>query len=137
MMILVRKGNSQNKFNRGVFVGDEQLAIENGFVKISQEDFTKLCNKELCWNDNGELVPYVKTQAECLSDKEALKAQQNVENIRELKAELAKIKEDIEQEIFGLVRNDYTEKKARAAEIINELRVLEGKEPRKLFREIS
>ena len=49
-----------------------------------------------------------------------------------LKAELSKIKEDIEQEIFGLVRGDYAEKKARAAEIINELRVLEGKEPRKL-----
>ncbi len=48
----------------------------------------------------------------------------------ELKAELAKIKEDIEQENFGIVRDDFTEKKARAAEIINELRVLEGKAPR-------
>lgn len=52
--------------------------------------------------------------------------------IYELKTELAKIKEDIEQENFGLVRDDYIEKKARAAEIINKLRVLEGKEPRKL-----
>ncbi len=51
-------------------------------------------------------------------------------NIGKLKSELAKIKEDIEQEAFGLVRDDYTEKKARAAAIINELRVLEGKEPR-------
>lgn len=51
---------------------------------------------------------------------------------RELKSELAKIKEDIEQERFGLVRNDYVEKKARAAEIINELRVLEGKQPREV-----
>ena len=51
---------------------------------------------------------------------------------RELKSELAKIKEDIEQERFGLVRNDYAEKKARAAEIINELRVLEGKQPREV-----
>ena len=42
---------------------------------------------------------------------------------RELKSELAKIKEDIEQERFGLVRDDYAEKKARAAEIVNELRV--------------
>lgn len=53
-------------------------------------------------------------------------------NIFKLKSELAKIKEDIEQETFGLVRDDYAEKKARAAEIINELRVLEGKEPREV-----
>lgn len=52
----------------------------------------------------------------------------------ELKAELVRIKEDIEQEAFGFVRDDYADKKARAAEIINELRVLEGKEPRKLRR---
>lgn len=54
------------------------------------------------------------------------------QRIQELKAEIAKIKEDIEQETFGLVRNDYAAKKARAAEIVNELRVLEGKEPRKI-----
>ena len=51
----------------------------------------------------------------------------------ELKAELAQIKEDIEQETFGLVRDDFAEKKERAAEIINELRVLEGKEPREII----
>lgn len=50
-----------------------------------------------------------------------------------LKAELAKIKEDIEQETFGLVRDDFAEKKVCAAEIINELRVLEGKEPRDII----
>jgi len=37
---------------------------------------------------------------------------------------------------FGLVRDDYAEKKARAAEIINELRVLEGKEPREIMEVI-
>ena len=57
------------------------------------------------------------------------------DRIHNLKAELAKIKEDIEQEAFGLVRDDYAEKKARAAEIINELRVLEGKEPREVKNE--
>lgn len=50
-----------------------------------------------------------------------------------LKAELARIKEDIEQERFGLVRGDYAEKRAQAADIINELRVLEGKEPRPIL----
>ncbi len=54
----------------------------------------------------------------------------NVEKIYALKSELEKVKEDIEQETFGLVRGDYAEKKARAAEIVNELRVLEGKDLR-------
>ncbi len=54
------------------------------------------------------------------------------DKISELKSELEKIKEDIEQEIFGLVRDDYDKKKARAAEIVNELRVLEGKDPREI-----
>lgn len=61
---------------------------------------------------------------------EELQAIENQKRHAELKAELARIKEDIEQERFGIVRNDYAEKKARAAEIINELRVLEGKAPR-------
>lgn len=52
--------------------------------------------------------------------------------IYKLKAELSKIKEDIEQETFGIMRDDFAEKKARAAEIINELRVLEGKVPREV-----
>lgn len=64
------------------------------------------------------------------TDEEEIKKEQSALRSMALKAELAKIKEDIEQENFGLVRGDYAEKKARAAEIINELRVLEGKEPR-------
>ncbi len=56
----------------------------------------------------------------------------NEQRCFELKTELVKIKEDIEQETFGIIREDFAEKKARAAEIINELRGLEGKEPRKL-----
>lgn len=61
-----------------------------------------------------------------------LKVRRDKARSLELKAELAKIKEDIEQEIFGIVRDDFATKKARAAEIINELRVLEGKEPREV-----
>ncbi len=67
-----------------------------------------------------------------LTDEEELAKQHKAERIKELKVELAKIKEDIEQENFGLVRDDYAKKKTRAAEIINELRVLEGKEPREV-----
>ncbi|MCH5159188.1 MAG: hypothetical protein J1F33_08345 [Clostridiales bacterium] len=52
--------------------------------------------------------------------------------ISALKTELCKIKEDIEQESFGIVREDYANKKARAAEIVNKLRVIEGKSPREI-----
>lgn len=64
------------------------------------------------------------------TDEEEIKKEQTALSIQALKAELSKIKEDIEQEAFGLVRDDFAAKKARAAEIVNELRVLEGKEPR-------
>lgn len=64
------------------------------------------------------------------TDEEEIKKQQNKARKIVLKDELSKIKEDVEQEAFGLVRDDYEPKKARAAEIINELRILEGKEPR-------
>ena len=53
----------------------------------------------------------------------------------ELKTELAKVMEDIEQEQLGIVRDDYAEKKQRAAQIINELRILEGKTPRSIITE--
>lgn len=50
-----------------------------------------------------------------------------IENeIYTLKEELRKWKEDVEQvELFGMVREDYEEKKLRCAEIILELRELE------------
>ena len=54
------------------------------------------------------------------------------DKIRDRKIELEEIKKDIEQENFGIIREDFAKKKARAAEIINELRVLEGKEPREI-----
>ena len=65
-------------------------------------------------------------------DEDAKRSTVAADNAARRYPELAKIKEDIEQERFGLVRDDYAEKKARAAEIINELRVLEGKQPREV-----
>lgn len=72
---------------------------------------------------------------EIVVSEEEAKRRRIEERSTELKAELAKVKEDIEQVEYGLVRDDYAEKKARAAEIINELRVLEGKEPRAIKAE--
>lgn len=53
--------------------------------------------------------------------------------IRNLKQELEKCKEDVEQvELFGMERTDYEEKKARCVEIILELRELEKELKEKL-----
>ncbi|MCH5315501.1 MAG: hypothetical protein J1E81_06275 [Eubacterium sp.] len=124
---------SENIFEISQFIATTEehkaIALANGYVEVSDEDYERLVNHELCWN-NGELVPYYKTQEEITEEQMFLRVQETEMRIAELKAELAKIKEDIEQEAFGIVRDDYTEKKVRAAEIINELRVLEGKEPR-------
>lgn len=68
-------------------------------------------------------VPYTDDELEVYETKRKIAA---------LKTELNKVKEDIEQEGYGIVRCDYADKKARAAEIINELRALEGKAPREV-----
>lgn len=55
-----------------------------------------------------------------------LKLKSNKTKIKELKQELIKWKEDVEQvELFGMERTDYEQKKARCAEIILILRQLE------------
>lgn len=79
------------------------------------------------YEDIQVYIPYTEEQLKEIADRK---------RYAELKAELAKVKEDIEQVEYGLVRTDYAEKKARAAEIINELRVLEGKAPREINAEI-
>lgn len=57
----------------------------------------------------------------------------DLKEIFRLKAELERIKEDIEQVLmFHMQRDDLPEKQARAAEIVNEIRVLEGKAPREV-----
>lgn len=105
-----------------IFCEDEEYGAraefcnENGYVINPIEDDEQGARYQIC-----EMSP---------SSEEELKSIK----MFELKTELETIKEDIEQEIFGLVRDDYAEKKARAAEIINELRVLEGKEPREVAK---
>lgn len=78
------------------------------------------------YEDIQVYVPYTEQEL-----KERLDKKQH----EELKAELIKVMEDIEQEQLGIMRSDYSTKKARAAEIINELRVLESKEPRTIKTE--
>lgn len=57
---------------------------------------------------------------------ERLGKQQKINRIAELKKQIAKFKEDVEQvELFGMGRADYEEKKAQCIQIIEELRILE------------
>ena len=52
--------------------------------------------------------------------------QQKINRIAELKEQIAKYKEDVEQvELFGMERADYEDKKAQCVQIIEELRILE------------
>lgn len=61
-------------------------------------------------------------------DKTAYQKDQIRQEIHELKAEIIKAKEDVEQvELFGMERQDYDRKKARCVEIILRLRELEAR----------
>lgn len=73
------------------------------------------------YEDIQVYIPYTEEELKKIADEK---------RYADLKTELTKAMEDIGQEQLGIVRDDYAIKKARAAEIINELRVLEGKEPR-------
>ena len=61
-------------------------------------------------------------------DTKVYKEEQIYQEIYNLKDELQKAKEDVEQvELFGMERSDYTQKKARCVEIIQRLRVLKAR----------
>lgn len=96
-------------------------------IEMSFEEFDRL----MCEQAKGKELKVI--EGKVVAEYHEL-TQSEKDDLRhaELKAELEKIKEDIEQEAFGLVREDFAEKKARAAAIVNELRVLEGKEPREV-----
>lgn len=106
-----------------------EIDNEEHYIEVDDETASKtyVTQSGYAWRVvNGELVNEV-------YDQSVVNEQKTVDDISDLKSELAHIKEDIEQETFGIVREDFAEKKARAAEIINELRVLEGKKPREII----
>lgn len=107
---------------------DIKEKLLNGSTQTWKKLETSAVKAKEAYDEYEDIQVYVRyTEAE-------LKERANRKRSAQLKAELSKIKEDIEQEAFGLARDDYAEKKARAAEIINELRVLEGKEPREVIK---
>lgn len=109
------------------YPNDFTVDDESRFIEVDDKTYEKTLSSKcnFAWRVKGGVLIEERCKEDTSEEINALKAVQ-------LKAELAKVKEDIEQETFGIVRDDYALKKARAAEIINELRVLEGKEPREV-----
>lgn len=90
---------------------------ECGYIIINVDDQFKDC--QTC--DFNEDMTF---SVEKYNSRKQLEEKQML--IPQLKQELTKWKEDVEQvELFGMDRSDYEEKKKRCAEIILELRVLE------------
>lgn len=79
-----------------------------------------------------DILVYIPYTAEQLLEKQTKEDEERAINekqelIADLKQELSKLKEDVEQvDLFGMTRTDYEEKKARCREIITELRTLES-----------
>lgn len=105
---------------------DRIVMEESGFPSIYKDLVSPAVEAREAYDEYEDIQVFV------LYTEEELKKIADEKRHAELKEELSKIKEDIEQETFGIVRSDFAEKKARAAQIVNELRVLEGKEPREV-----
>ena len=83
--------------------------LEDGYTQITEEEFNELSNKRY------EPTEEQKAKIE-LS-----------ETIREKKALLNKYREDVEQvDLFGMARNDYSEKKELCKQLVYELREMEA-----------
>lgn len=82
--------------------------LEEGYTQITEEEFNSLSNKKY------EPTEEQKAKAEL------------AKTIREKKALLNKYREDVEQvDLFGMVRDDYAEKKELCKQLVYELRELE------------
>lgn len=78
-----------DEFCVSTFVGDEKIALANGYKAVTDEMFEKLCNHLAHWVD-GELVEREKTQTEIDTAKLQEKKQSIIKELVELKAELTK-----------------------------------------------
>lgn len=90
-------------------------------IEVSDEEFERLYNLQ----SEGKILKVVNGKIEAT---DYVKPQKviNQERITELKKQIAKYKEDVEQvELFGMQRDDYEQKKEMCKDIILELRELE------------
>ena len=83
--------------------------LEDGYTQITEKEFNELSNKRY--------EPTEEQKAKIELSK----------TIREKKALLNKYREDVEQvDLFGMVRNDYSEKKELCKQLVYELREMEA-----------
>lgn len=104
------------------YPNDLPVDDENRFIEVDEDTLaqTLICESGKAWKViNGKLSQEIYNKTE--HDKNVV-----LSTILDLKQEISKIKEDVEQvELFGMERADYQEKKARCVEIIQRLRTLE------------
>lgn len=99
----------KNKDNTGFLNLKSPLADEN-YIQITEEEFIELTKPKV----------YVPTEEQKAKAELA-------KTIREKKALLNKYREDVEQvDLFGIVRDDYAEKKELCKQLVYELRELEA-----------
>lgn len=83
---------AENKFETSQFVvtteQHKQIALTNGYVEVTDEDYEKLVNHELCW-ENGVLVPYTKTYEEMTAEQQQARTSEIQSQIDGLKLHLA------------------------------------------------
>ena len=82
--------------------------LEDGYAQITEKEFNELSKPPELTEDQKAKIELAKT-------------------IREKKALLNKYREDVEQvDLFGMVRNDYYEKKELCKQLVYELREMEA-----------
>lgn len=97
----------KNKDNTG-FLNLKSPFVDENYIQITEEEFNELTKPK-------ELTAEQKAKAEL------------AKTIREKKALLNKYREDVEQvDLFGMVRDDYAEKKELCKQLVYELRELEA-----------
>lgn len=96
----------KNKTNTG-FLNLKSPLVDENYIQITKEEFEELTKPK-------EPTAEQKAKAEL------------AKTIREKKALLNKYREDVEQvDLFGMVRDDYSEKKELCKQLVYELRELE------------
>ena len=96
----------KNKNNTG-FLNLKSAINDENYIQITEEEFKELTKPKEPTAEQKAKTELAKT-------------------IREKKALLNKYREDVEQvDLFGMVRNDYSEKKELCKQLVYELRELE------------
>lgn len=105
-----------------------KMTIDGIELEFAKEELDEICLKQ----SNGLIPRY--TQDKGLYFEKYTPTQEEINEQRkyELKVELSKLSEDIIQSQLGEIVPNIEERKARFISLHNELRVLEGKEPREI-----